>query len=265
MPELPEVETVRRKIEKALKGKKIIKASVTPDDIVFKKKSPSSIKKAFIHAKVKKVGRKGKYFWMELDKKPWALFHLGMSGSVVIADELPTTKMRSIKVILEAEDGTIMIFRDPRRFGRLIFLDDPENEKPLSLLGPDVMNELPSVAKLTSLLEKRKAPIKAVLLDQSTLSGIGNWMADEILFQAGIDPARPSSSLKRAEFKKLHDKIKFVTSFAVKHSADYDLYPKSWLFHHRWGRKKGSVSTGDAIKHTVVGGRSTAWVPAKQK
>lgn len=89
-------------------------------------------------------------------------------------------------------------------------------------------------------------------------------MADEILFQAGIKPMRPANEIKKTEYKKLRDKIKSVTALAVKESADSEHYPESWLFHHRWGRKKGKTSKGDEIKHTVVGGRSTAWVPAKQ-
>lgn len=265
MPELPEVETFRKKLSSALKGKTIRNVHVHPDKIVFAKKSPTLIKKAFLGSKIKNCNRKGKYIWFELNHKPWPVFHLGMSGSYAISNELPDKKLKSVKLVLEMQDGTFMIFKDPRRFGRIFILDNPLAEKPLSHLGPDVLNELPSPKEIYSLLSPRRAPIKALLLDQSLLSGIGNWMADEILFQSGINPSRPAHDITIAEYKKLHSKISSVTKFAVKSNADYDKYPKTWLFHLRWGKKAGKISSGEVIKHSVVGGRSTAWVPAKQK
>lgn len=263
MPELPEVETFRKKLEASLKGKTIKDVQVHPDKIVFAGKSPATIKKAFLGSKIKKCCRRGKYIWFEMNHQPWPVFHLGMSGSYLIADEIPK-KAKSIKLVLEMQDGTLMIFKDPRRFGRIFILEEPLDKNPLSHLGPDVLNELPSAKEIQELLSSRKAPIKALLLDQSLLSGIGNWMADEILFQSGIRPDKPAKDLSPREYKRLHSKISSVTKFAVKSNSDYDKYPKTWLFHHRWGKKAGKISTGDTIKHSVVGGRSTAWVPSRQ-
>lgn len=265
MPELPEVETFRKKLSTALKGKTIKDVHVHPDKIVFAGKSPIAVKRAFLGKKIKKCERKGKYIWFEMNHRPWPVFHLGMTGSYAITTELPDKKLKSVKLVLEMDDGTFMIFKDPRRFGRIFILDNPLEQRPLSFLGPDVLKELPSSKELHALLSSRKAPIKSLLLDQSLLSGIGNWMADEILFQSGINPARPANEITSQEFKNIHTKTNSVTKFAVKYNADYDKYPKSWLFHHRWGRKAGKVSTGDKIKHSVVGGRSTAWVPKKQE
>lgn len=264
MPELPEVETYRRQIDKAVRNKTVTDVHVTPDKIVFAGKSPAAIKKAFLGASVKKCMRKGKYIWFEMSSHPWPVFHLGMTGIYEISDSMPTAKTKSVKLILEFDDGTFMIFRDPRRFGRIFLLDDPTHEKPLSNLGPDILNELPSASELYDLIAHRKAPIKALLLDQSILSGIGNWVADEVLFQSRIDPHRPASDLTKTEVKKLHDKISFVAKLAVKAGADDEKFPKNWLFHHRWGKKMASVSTGHKIEHDTVGGRTTAWVPDVQ-
>jgi formamidopyrimidine-DNA glycosylase len=265
MPELPEVETYRKQIEKAVKNKTVIDVHVNPDKLIFAGKSPAVIKKAFNGATVKKCMRKGKYIWFEMSSHPWPVFHLGMTGTYEIADDMPKTKTKSVKLILEFDDGTFMIFRDPRRFGRIFLLDDPTHEKPLANLGPDILNELPSSSEMFGLITRRNSPIKAILLDQSVLAGVGNWVADEVLFQAGIDPHRHGSDLSKAEIKKLHDKISSVAKIAVKAGADDEKYPKTWLFHHRWGKKTAKVSSGLDIEHDTVGGRTTAWVPEIQK
>lgn len=263
MPELPEVETYRRLLEKKLRNKKITDVSVTPDRILFGLTSPAQIRRAFLGSRIKKCGRKGKYLWMELGKKPWPVFHLGMSGSFIVSQEIPP-EAKSIKLILEFEDGTVFAFKDPRRFGRMYLLKEALNSPPLSKLGPDVLNEMPSQKDIEEIFTNRTAPIKSLLMDQSLLSGIGNWMADEILFQARIAPKRKAGSLTKSELTLLRKKIISVTKLAVSKGADSDLYPTSWLFHHRWGKKAGHVSTGEVIRHTEVGGRTTAWVPDLQ-
>lgn len=264
MPELPEVETYRRSLEKNLHHHRIEDVEITEDRKVFDGKSKTSIRKALVGAKIKSCKRKGKYLWLELNRKPWPVFHLGMTGTYTIANEKPSTNTKSIKLILKLDNGKHIIFRDPRRFGRVFLKDDPLHEAPLIKLGPDVMDELPSAEELFEEIKKRKSPIKAVLLDQTFLSGIGNWMSDEILFQSGIDPHRKAGSLTKKEVKKLHQKIRSVTNLTVKMGADDEKYPESWLFHYRWARTKESIKSGEKIHHDTVGGRSTAWVPEKQ-
>ena len=189
-----------------------------------------------------------------------------MTGSFLITKEAePDFKKKCVKLILELDDGTFIVYRDPRRFGRIFLLDDALTKAPLKSLGPDVMRELPSASALRKMLENKKAPIKTLLMDQSRLSGIGNWMADEILFQAKINPLRVAGTLTSKEIIRLRSKIKSVTKLAVRVSADDSKYPKTWIFHHRWKKKGEAVSTGETIKHSVVGGRSTSWVPSKQK
>lgn len=263
MPELPEVETYRRKLEKVLTGKTVKSVNASPDAIVFVGRSPLKVKKALLGTKIKKCRRKGKYVWFETDRSLWPVFHLGMTGSYVICKTMPE-KAKPIKLVLEMSDGTFMVFRDPRRFGRIFFFEDPFSKPPLSALGPDVFEELPSANTLRKQLNVKKTPIKAALLDQGFLAGIGNWMADEILFQSGISPKRSCLSLSPAEVKRLHQKIKSVTATSIKLGADSDRYPKRWIFHHRRGKKGEAVSSGEAIRFDEVGGRTTAWVPELQ-
>jgi len=124
----------------------------------------------------------------------------------------------------------------------------------------------PPVAKLAERLKKRKKAIKAVLLDQALFAGIGNWLADEILFQAKISPHHLASDLTPAQIKTLHKQVLAVCKKAVAVSANYDRFPKNWLFHHRWGKNKNAkTSAGKKIIHEEIGGRTTAWVPTVQK
>jgi len=104
-----------------------------------------------------------------------------------------------------------------------------------------------------------------VLLDQSLFAGVGNWIADEVLYQARLSPRRPASSLSLAEIVRLRRRLHDVIARAVRVDAEGDRFPRSWLFHARWGRRVGAVTARDeAIVHETIGGRTTAWVPARQ-
>jgi formamidopyrimidine-DNA glycosylase len=133
-------------------------------------------------------------------------------------------------------------------------------------LGRDAFDDLPSEKELLALFGRRRIPIKAVLLDQSVLAGIGNWIADEVLYQARLAPKRSAASLTAAEVAALRRAIRSVLARAIKVSADHERFPKSWLFKHRWGGKRGAAQiAGQPIVREEVGGRTTAWVPSRQR
>ena len=133
-------------------------------------------------------------------------------------------------------------------------------------LGRDAFDDLPSVGELCALFGRRRIPIKALLLDQGALAGIGNWIADEVLYQSKIAPKRSAASLTTAEIAALRRSIRSVLARAVKVEADHQRFPKSWLFEHRWGGTRGAEKiAGQAIVREEVGGRTTAWVPTRQK
>ncbi len=280
MPELPEVETVRRVMRAALQGKRIKHAEIVPDDIVNCGLDASVIQQALEGRVVTDIGRKGKFWWIELDEKPWVFGHLGMSGWIRELGE-PTIRLkehgkmplddengrpRFLKMLLESEDGRRIAFTDGRRLGRLWLGADPATDVRVLKLGPDALNELPSVTDLRKLFQKRTVAIKAVLLDQSVISGVGNYLADECLYQARISPKRAASSLSISEVEILREKLLAILEFVVSIGADYEKFPKEWMFHHRWDGKRGADSIdGQAIVREQVGGRTTAWVPALQK
>ncbi|HWA82213.1 MAG TPA: DNA-formamidopyrimidine glycosylase family protein [Fimbriimonadaceae bacterium] len=280
MPELPEVETVRRIMKRVLKGHKIAEVEIVPDDIVQGSTPPEAFVEALKGSAVTDVGRKGKYWWIELDGKTYLFGHLGMAGWI---RELgaPTVRLREhgnaplddgngrprfLKMMLTAEDGRRIAFTDQRRLARMWLGDDPAKDSRIKQLGFDCYDELPSAKELGAILAKRTAPIKAVLLDQTVFAGVGNWIADETLYHAKIAPKRTADSLSAAEVSRLRGSLEMVVHTAVEAGADSDKYPADWLFSSRWGGKKGRTEIdGKKIVREPVGGRTTAWVPSVQK
>ncbi len=281
MPELPEVETVCRVMRQTLQGKRITRVEVSRDALFFSGLAPNVIEKALLRRTVRAVGRHGKFFWLTLDGQgPTVFGHLGMSGWVRAIGK-PGTRLqghgdapfddsdgrpRFLKLHLHTRDGTGIVGTDPRRLGRVWLGSAPEAEPRVKRLGPDAFDDLPSVTELRMLLGRRRIPIKAVLLDQSALSGIGNWIADEVLYQSGIAPKRSAATLTATEVAALRRSIRSVLARAVKVGAEHRRFPKSWLFEHRWGGTRGvGQIAGEPIVREEVGGRTTAWVPTRQK
>lgn len=280
MPELPEVETVRRIMRRVLKGQKIADVEVPPDNIILGTTPPEAFVEALKGRTVTEIGRKGKYWWIELDEKPWVFGHLGMAGWIRELDA-PTIRLREhgnaplddeagrprfLKLLITGDDGRRISFTDGRRLGRLWLGEDPQKDSRIKELGFDCLDELPSAKELHKFLQKRKAPIKAILLDQSLFAGVGNWIADETLYHARISPKRTGDTLTAKEVERLHDSLDMVVRTAVEAGADSSKYPDDWLFSSRWGGGKGVQSiNGHKIIREPVGGRTTAWAPTWQK
>lgn len=278
MPELPEVEHGRRVAERAAAGRRIAAASAAPDDIVYEGVAPAAFAAALTGRKVVAVRRRGKQLWFVLDRPPHPLFHFGMTGAFRTPGETPlrlesspkepdrSWPPRFTKLHLRFDDGGELAFVNSRRLGRIRLREAPEEEPPISVLGFDPLLDLPSARELTTRMAGRSVTVKGLLLDQSFAAGVGNWIADEVLYQAGIDPRRRAGDLEPAEVARLRSKLGHVVRRAVSVDATKDRFPRTWLFHHRWGRNSGArTARGEKIEHIVVAGRTTAWVPARQK
>lgn len=281
MPELPEVETVCRVMRHALEGKRIIEVEVVQDAIVFESHSPKEIEKALLGRTVRAVGRHGKFFWLSLDGAgPTVFGHLGMSGWVREIGRRGTRlhghgdapfddeqgRPRFLKLGVRTRSGTGIVLTDPRRLGRVWLGASPDRDARVKRLGRDAYDDLPTVAELRASFSRRTIPIKAVLLDQGVLAGIGNWIADEVLYQSRIAPKRAAASLTEIEVAALRRAIRSVLKRAVEVGADHQRFPASWLFEHRWGGSRGAEQIGgQRIVREQVGGRTTAWVPTRQK
>ncbi len=281
MPELPEVETVCRVMRRALQGKRIARVEVVRDTIFFSGVAPKTIESALLRRAVREVGRHGKFFWLALDGAgPTVYGHLGMSGWIRSIGKQGTRlhghgeapfddasgTPRFLKLGVYTRDGSGVVLTDPRRLGRVWLGSSPETERRVKRLGRDAFDDLPSQRELAAMFGRRTIPIKAVLLDQGALAGIGNWIADEVLYQSRIAPKRSAASLTNTEVAALRRSIRSVLARAVKVEADHRRFPKSWLFERRWGGTRGAAQiAGEAIVREEVGGRTTAWVPTRQK
>jgi formamidopyrimidine-DNA glycosylase len=275
MPELPEVERGRRLAERVARGRRITGVTCARDAIVFEGVGPARMRKALAGRTVRAVRRRGKHIWFELDRRPWPCFHFGMTGSFRVrgaaprgraSDDQQTWPPRFTKMRMVLSDGGELVMVNKRRLGRIRLRRDPLNEPPISKLGFDPLLDLPTPEILAALLSRRAASIKAVLLDQSFSAGVGNWIADEVLYQARIDPRRRADALSAGQVKRLRSRLKHVVEFAVKADAVSRRFPRGWLFHRRWGRDStAKTARGQRIAHITIAGRTTAWVPAVQR
>ncbi len=279
MPELPEVETVRALLDRLLTGRKLIEVEALPDSIVYESASHDEVREAIFGKVPSGTGRKGKLFWLTFADAPALMMHLGMSGWVFDINaerekrlvshgsaplEDPEGRPRFLKLMWRNQSSAAA-FTDGRRLAR-IWLGDPATDSRVLRMGPDVLLEPPTLSVLEKQLKNRTAPIKALLLDQKLFCGIGNWVADEVLYASGIAPQRAAGTLSVQELRRLCDAVSYVISLSVRAEADESRYPSDWLFHVRWGGGKGAdIHQGEELRRDQVGGRTTAWVPARQK
>jgi formamidopyrimidine-DNA glycosylase len=278
VPELPEVEAARRLATRVAVGRRIVEVWCAPDPIVFERAPPSRVRAALSGRRVRAARRHGKHLWLELDRRPWLLMHFGMTGGLHVPGRVPQRLMstrggappgwppRFAKLRLRFDDGGELAMADARRLGRIRLREDPRRELPLADLGFDALRELPPPARFRALLRERTAPMKALLLDQTFAAGVGNWIADEVLYQSRIDPRRPARTLTREEADRLRQRLRAVLDTAVAASADSDRYPRTWLFHHRWDHDPlARTARGARIRWETIAGRTTAWAPSIQR
>ncbi|RDX62650.1 Formamidopyrimidine-DNA glycosylase, partial [Mucuna pruriens] len=277
MPELPEVEAARRAVQDNCVGKKITKCVVADDSKVIDAVSRSDFEASVLGKLIVAAHRKGKNMWLQLDSPPFPSFQFGMAGAIYIKGVAVTKYKRSAvkdedewpskysKFFIELDDGLELSFTDKRRFARVRLLKDPTAVPPVSELGPDALLESMTLEEFSESLHKKKTEIKALLLDQSYISGIGNWVADEVLYQARIHPRQAACSLSDESCSTLYKCIKEVIEKAVEVGADSSQYPTSWIFHSREKKPGKAFVDGKKIEFITAGGRTTAYVPELQK
>ncbi|KAJ9668543.1 hypothetical protein H2201_001184 [Coniosporium apollinis] len=289
MPEIGEVARIVHYLKKHLVGKTIAAVKTQEDDIVYGKvgTSATAFKKAITGKKVLDARQQGKYFWLVMSSPPHPLMHFGMTGWMKFSSDdtsyyKPTKQEEEPwppkfwKFVLETaeEPKCEVAFVDARRLAR-IRLVDAEGDKmrsttPLKENGPDpvIDRDVVTMEWLTRKMRSKKVPVKALLLDQANISGVGNWVADEILYQAKIHPEQYSNTFSDDQMKQLHDSLIGVCKLAVDTLADSSQFPENWLMRHRWSKGKkdgGKLPDGTKIQFLKVGGRTSAIVPGVQK
>jgi formamidopyrimidine-DNA glycosylase len=264
VPELPEVETARRLAEKHVKGQRIVGVYAARDPLVFAGVSSRKYAAVLKGRKVLAARRRGKHIWFELDGRPWLTFHFGMTGRFHIYREA-SERPRFCRLELVLGGGVRFAMTNKRRFGRVRLLDEPLAVPPISELGIDPLLDTLKGERVGKILSRRSAAIKVVLLDQRVFAGVGNWIADEVLYQGGIDPHRAACELSADEVNRICRVLGRIVRKAVAVDADKRRFPAGWLFHYRWGRnRQGATIGGRCIEFDTIGGRTTAWVPSRQ-
>lgn len=262
MPELPEVEVLRRDLDREVVGKKIKSIEVNGLRSIRRHKT----KKAFVSRleghKITRVERRGKYLVLHLDGDEALVVHLGMSGQLLRAKSAREKMPKHTHVVLTFTQGGQLRFVDPRTFGEMFVaaLDDIDNQvEELAHLGVDPLETTMSWDYFGRLVAQRKCRLKALLMDQKFLAGIGNVYSDEILFTAGLRFDRESDSLSDQEIRRLYRAIGEILQEAVKHRGSsladeqyVDLFGKPGAFQHHHNVYDREGESCRRCRHTVV-------------
>lgn len=263
MPELAEVETWRRLVRSTVIGKTITAVTTANDSLVMDVASPTQIR-SFLYGKtIDDCHRKGKHLWMTFDGPGHLYVHFGMSGSFQYYTSLQDAPSHE-KLVLQFADGSFLSYRNPRRIGRLRIFPDASQCESVARLGPDPYLDSLDADEFMVRFHNKKQPVKSMLLDQRYFAGVGNWIADEVLYQAKLNPFTPCCDLSRDEIQLLIDRLQDIITLAIDVAADDTRFPKTWLFHYRWGKKATSTFQGENIQFDTIGGRTCAWVPSCQ-
>jgi formamidopyrimidine-DNA glycosylase len=273
VPELPEVESARQVIERSALGRRIVRVD-DADTFVCRPHQPQEIGRALHGRELTAVHRRGKLIWCETSGQgrsrtpgPLLSLHLGMSGRILVTDAAdgldeggdyqgsgPTSRVRKpewFRFTLDFADGGQLRLMDKRRLGRVRL--DPD----LDELGPDA-GEI-GRDEFRARVGKGTAPLKARLLDQHTLAGVGNLLADETLWQSRLDPRREARSLDEEELDELRRQLRKAIRLAVRHGG---VHTGEVIGHRSPGAH--CPRCGAAMKRATVGGRTTWWCPREQ-
>jgi formamidopyrimidine-DNA glycosylase len=210
MPELPEVESTRRHITGGIVGRTVAEAIVGRPRTVRHNFRPADVVERLTGRTVAAVGRHGKFLMIPVSGDLTMVIHLGMSGRLRLTGPEESLDAHT-NFVARFTDGTELRFVDPRTFGFVaVYTDEELAESSVSQLGPDALDALPTTRRLGQRLAGRSAPIKALLLDQRLIAGLGNIYADEVLFRAGVRPTRPAGQLGADEVAALRRAIRPV-------------------------------------------------------
>ena len=273
MPELPEVESVRRQLEPVLVGRCFERVQID-DPRLVRPYEPAEVAAELDGERVTAVGRRGKYLIVRFASGRVLLIHLRMTGSLRSApgESLPDDLHR--RAVVTLDDGTDVAYRDVRRFGTWLLLEPGEAEPYLAArVGDEPLDTLFTAARLGERLEGRRTSLKAALLDQRTVAGLGNIYVDEALWRARLNPLRPAAELDRNELRRLHRAIRAALEHGLARQGstlrDYRLPDGSGgsmqdEFRVYGRRDEPCDRCGTPIARTQVAGRTTWFCPTCQ-
>lgn len=271
MPELPEVETIRRDLSKLIVGRKIL--SISTDSPKQVKPSFEVVKKSAVGASINKIERRAKLLLFFLSSGEILVIHLKLTGRLLVRKKgAPPDSWQRLSLSLSG--GKELRFADLRKFGWLKLLKDKaELEKLLAEFGPEPLADL-GLAKFREILSQSARPIKIVLMDQAKIAGVGNIYASDALFLAKIHPGRAANQLKAEEGQRLFEAISKVLRAGIKYRGASDqyyldalghkgLYQEHFLVYNRAGKK--CLRGNEKIEKIRLGGRGTYFCPVCQR
>ncbi|HVB18097.1 MAG TPA: bifunctional DNA-formamidopyrimidine glycosylase/DNA-(apurinic or apyrimidinic site) lyase [Stellaceae bacterium] len=275
MPELPEVETIRRGLASRMTGRQIVRAELRRADL--RRPFPPMLAERLTGAQIGALGRRGKYILVELDDSGTLLLHLGMSGRITVGgNNAPEEKHDH--VVLTLDDGTVVRFNDPRRFGLVDYMRrGSEAAHPLLAgMGPEPLEPGFDGAYLARALAGKMTSIKAALLDQKIVAGLGNIYVCEALYRARLSPRRLAATVTGARAERLAAAIRTVLGEAIEAGGsslrDYvQASGELGYFQHRWavygkeGEKCPGCTCAEGVHRIVQSGRSTFFCAKRQR
>ena len=287
MPELPEVETVRRGLAQAMEGRRIEHIEVRRRDLRFP--VPEDFEQRLSGRTLLTLGRRAKYLVGTFDDDTVLLAHLGMSGRMVIETEQDRNMPGRFEhgtaahdahehIVFRVGNGTIIRFSDPRRFGMMLLTDTQEypSHRLIRHLGPEPTGEEFTGPVLAARLKGKKTPIKSALLDQRVVAGVGNIYACEALFDAGISPRRSAATVQGTRAARLADAVRAVLARAIEaggsslrdHVAptgELGYFQHSFSVYGREGEPCPGCDCGKSIQRITQAGRSTFLCTKRQR
>lgn len=264
MPELAEVEYYRRQWAVA-EGQVVTRVELNAGKRVFRGIDTDAMQTAICGQSMTRSATHGKQIYFVLGKQYWLGVHLGMTGKLLVADARDP-RQKHDHLILYMSGGKKLTYSDPRMFGRILYEESSGFPTWLQNLPPEILSDTFTLADMNAFLDRRaKSPIKAVLLMQEAFPGIGNWMADEVLWRARIAPGTLSGMIGSKKRIQLFNTLKEVCADAMRVIApDWGTPPDDWLFNHRWKDGGHCPRTGKPLRREQIGGRTTCWSPAWQ-
>jgi formamidopyrimidine-DNA glycosylase len=253
MPELPEVETFKEYLNSTSLHQRITNVEVR-DAYVLQNISGCQLARRVKGRRFENSRRHGKHLFVRAGNALWLRLHFGMTGSLEYlkyGEEPPKTA----RVIFRFSDNRLLAFDDQRKFGQIELINDVDEFLQTRGLGPDALEI--TLSQFKAIVEKHCGAVKAILLNQKLIAGIGNLYADEILFRAHMHPASDAARLSDTNLRRLFRAARHVLEKAIALKTDFTRLPKSWLLTHR--EKRGRCPRcGRALKSATIGGR-TSW------
>jgi formamidopyrimidine-DNA glycosylase len=272
MPELPEVETVRRRLEPQLAGRTLREVEVL-DFRLTAPEPPEAVAARLTGRRIESLGRRGKYLLLELDDDAALVVHLRMTGNVLWLSGPPEVPPPFLRARALLDDGSYVGYTDVRRFGTWRVAEDGADALLAGKLGPEPLGDW-SAADLARALAGRKAPVKAALLDQRVVAGVGNIYADEALYAARIHPAAPAGRLSRARVTRVHGAVRAALQAGIDAQGasirnfrtpdgGYGSAQERFAAYGRGGEP--CERCGTPLRRTVIAQRGTTYCPRCQR